>query len=61
MESVRHIQHYKQKYTEYKNKMKKANQNIAILMARVAKYDLQMQSDKEGAVIRHSPPGWAGD
>jgi hypothetical protein len=41
--------------------MKKANQNIAVMMARIAKYDLQLHSDKEEAVIRHSPPAWAGD
>lgn len=48
--------------------MRKANQNIAILMARIAKFDLQFASDKEemmggGNVDKrgHSPPGWAGD
>ena len=44
--------------------MRKANQNIAILTARIAKFDLQMASDKElGGVENrgHSPPGWAGD
>ena len=40
VESARHINHYKTKYTEYKAKMRKANQNIAILMARIAKFDL---------------------
>lgn len=40
LESSRHINHYKTKYTEYKAKMRKANQNIAILMARIAKFDL---------------------
>ena len=40
LECQRHINHYKQKYTEYKAKMRKANQNIAILMARIAKFDL---------------------
>lgn len=40
LESARHINHYKTKYSEYKVKMRKANQNIAILMARIAKFDL---------------------
>jgi hypothetical protein len=40
LESQRHINHYKTKYNEYKAKMRKANQNIAILMARIAKFDL---------------------
>lgn len=47
LESQRHITHYKTKYTEYKAKMRKANQNIAILMARIAKFDLQLASEKE--------------
>ena len=41
-ELQRHVNHYKTKYTEYKTKMRKANQNIAILTARIAKYDLQL-------------------
>ena len=48
--------------------MKKANQNIAILMARVAKFDLQMAAEREDhprvqqkEPRGHSPPGWAGD
>jgi len=51
--------------------MRKANQNIAILMARIAKFDLQMAADKEENAYGqnqgldgqrgHSPPGWAGD
>lgn len=40
IEGSRQVHHYKQKYTEYKNKMRKANQNIAVLMARLAKFDL---------------------
>ena len=40
VESQRHISHYNTKYNEYKAKMRKANKNIAILMARIAKFDL---------------------
>lgn len=72
IESSRHINHYKTKYSEYKAKMRKANQNIAILMARIAKFDLQMAAEKEdhhnyvgdvalNAAQGHSPPDWAGD
>lgn len=39
--------HYKTKYSEYKSKMRKANQNIAILMARIAKFDLEHAADKD--------------
>ena len=67
-ECQRHINHYKQKYTEYKAKMKKANQNIAVLMARIARFDLQMAAEKEDQPRVQqkeprggSPPGWAGD
>lgn len=49
--------------------MKKANHNIAILMARIAKFDLQMAAEREDnprvqqpkEPRGHSPPGWAGD
>ena len=67
LESQRHINHYKTKYNEYKAKMRKANQNIAILMARIAKFDLQLASEKEENYVYekgargHSPPAWAGD
>jgi hypothetical protein len=40
------LNHFKSKYTEYKHKLRKANQNIATLMARIAKYDIQTHSDK---------------
>lgn len=36
----RQLNHYKGKYTEYKHKLRKANQNIATLMTRIAKYDI---------------------
>ena len=52
--------------------MRKANQNIAILMARIAKFDLQFAAEKDenhnygqgqglDGQRGHSPPGWAGD
>lgn len=41
------MNHYKAKYTEYKQKLRKANQNIATLLSRIAKYDIQMQADKD--------------
>lgn len=47
LESQRQINHYRTKYTEYKNKMKKANQNIAVLMARIAKTDLHLAAAGE--------------
>ena len=47
IESSRQVTHYKTKYSEYKSKMRKANQNIAVLMARVAKFDLELAAEKE--------------
>lgn len=75
IEGSRQVNHYKQKYTEYKNKMRKANQNIAVLMARLAKFDLEAGTDRPPrheqayvagqdhlpAHLGHSPPAWAGD
>jgi hypothetical protein len=46
IESARQTNHYKAKYTEYKQKLRKANQNIATLLSRIAKYDIQMQAEK---------------
>ena len=43
---MRQLNHFKAKYTEYKQKLRKANQNIATLMARIANFDIQMQADK---------------
>ena len=40
---------YKSKYTEYKQKLRKANQNIATLLTRLAKFDIQMQAEKDNA------------
>ena len=37
IDSARQLNHFKSKYTEYKHKLRKANQNIATLMARIAK------------------------
>lgn len=61
LESLRQVQHYKAKYTEYKAKMRKANQNIGVLTARVAKFDIELQAEKDvaepGAPAGHP---WAG-
>jgi phage host-nuclease inhibitor protein Gam len=46
IESARQTNHYRAKYTEYKQKLRKANQNIATLLSRVAKYDIQLQAEK---------------
>lgn len=68
IESSRQVTHYKTKYSEYKSKMRKANQNIAILMARVAKFDLQFaagrEEEKHGANsvgVLNAPGGWVND
>ncbi len=70
IESSRQVTHYKTKYSEYKNKMRKANQNIAILMARIAKFDLEVAADKDvrgkqGVVsvggVTAAPGGWVND
>ena len=39
-ESIKQIQYYKGKYNEYKDKMRRANQSLAILTARLAKADI---------------------
>ena len=46
-DSHEQIENYKGKYNEYKNKLKKANQNIQTLTTRVAKYELAMAAEKE--------------
>ena len=70
IESSRQVTHYKTKYSEYKNKMKKANQNIAILMARIAKFDFEVAADKDvrgkpGVAsvggVTGAPGGWVND
>lgn len=70
IESSRQVTHYKTKYSEYKSKMRKANQNIAILMARIAKFDLEHAADRDeggkrgvagaGGVVG-APSGWVND
>ena len=70
IESSRQVTHYKTKYSEYKSKMRKANQNIAVLMARIAKFDLEHAADKDeggkrgaagaGGVVG-APGGWVND
>lgn len=46
IDCMRQLNHFKAKYTEYKQKLRKANQNIATLLGRIAKYDIQTQADK---------------
>ena len=40
VESNRQLSSYKSKYTDYKNKLRKANQNISTLLTRLAKFDI---------------------
>jgi len=47
LESNRQLGHFKTKYGEYKHKLRRANQNIATLLARIAKFDIQMQTDEK--------------
>ena len=47
IESNKQLGSYKNKYSEYKQKLRKANQNIATLLTRLAKFDIQMQAEKE--------------
>ena len=46
IESVRQISHFKNKYSEYKIKLRKANSNIATLTARIAKYDIELSAER---------------
>ena len=48
--------------------MRKANQNIAVLMGRVAKFDLELAADREdrhdvgnNMAIGNAPSGWANE
>jgi hypothetical protein len=43
---VRQISHFKNKYSEYKIKLRKANSNIATLTARIAKYDIELSAER---------------
>ena len=47
VESTRQLSSYKTKYTEYKTKLRKANQNIQTLLARLAKFDIAIQAERE--------------
>jgi len=51
LESVRQVQHFKNKYSEYKVKLRKANQNIATLSARIAKFDIEMEAEKDNEAV----------
>lgn len=55
LESNRQLVHFKTKYGEYKQKLRRANQNIATLLARVAKFDIQLTAEREE---RGEPPNW---
>ena len=46
-EAARQVQNMKGKYSEYKSKLKKANQSIQTLTARVAKYELEAAAERE--------------
>lgn len=48
LESNKQLSSYKNKYSEYKTKLRKANQNIATLLTRLAKFDIQMKAEKDG-------------
>lgn len=49
---MRQTNHFKNKYAEYKQKLRKANHNIATLMGRIAKYDLQLAAEKENQDVK---------
>lgn len=40
VEGSRQLTSYKTKYTDYKNKLRKANQNISTLLTRLAQFDI---------------------
>lgn len=59
-DSQEQVENYKRKYSDYKQKLKKANTNIQTLTTRLAKYELQMQAEREiGRVdsVRKLPGG----
>ena len=53
IESVRQISYFKNKYSEYKVKLRKANSNIATLTARIAKYDIELAAEREDQAEQH--------
>ncbi|CDW85959.1 UNKNOWN [Stylonychia lemnae] len=52
LENNRQIETYKSKYSQYKTKLKQANNSIHTLAERVAKYELQMVAERDGADIQ---------
>jgi seryl-tRNA synthetase len=58
IDSVRQINHFKAKYSEYKQKLRKANTNIATLLARIAKFDIQLQADKSEGHYNQEEGNW---
>ena len=61
LESTRQLSSYKSKYTDYKTKLRKANQNISTLLTRLAKFDIAIQAEREervdGIDAQHPPYG----
>ena len=55
VDGSRQLNHFKTKYSEYKQKLRKANQNIATLLARIAKYDIQMSAERNEDDIGDGP------
>ena len=47
LESNKQLSSYKTKYSEYKQKLRKANQNIATLLTRLAKFDIQSKAERD--------------
>ena len=60
LESNRQLGSYKSKYSEYKQKLRKANQNIATLLTRLAKFDIQMQAERDDGGPRTDGLGGIG-
>ena len=54
VEGNKQLTSYKSKYSEYKQKLRRANQNISTLLTRLAKFDIQMQSEKDDKYGRQS-------
>lgn len=47
IETSKKVNNYSSKYTDYKNKLRKANSNMQTLAGRVAKYELQLAAEKD--------------
>lgn len=53
--------HYKTKHAEYKHKLRRANQNIGTLLARIAKFDIQMAAEREDRGQELAAGEWSPD